>query len=397
MPVFIGNIHGIDTSALETTIQNYTLGLSGKHPIYGVQYVIGRSDGVREYTAQNMIWEPSSATYKGRDDFADLAPFNIKECITVYNSSTNGRDVVAYKGDSNWDEAVTEYKDDPNADMMMEFPKFYYKRPQRYEWLISPDPVDGFMPSPMHYRNGKMHDVVRIGKYPLSGYRSWTGLPFSTSTVWKSNNDNLRKKGQYEWDYAAWMSIVMLMMVKYNNMDLEACLGGFANDTCGVNDGIQGLDGHVVTNTLMGIEFPLQWVHQGGVYHNNGDVFVNTNIENITNWPADFGNPYTDGWEKVPTRCAVDSGTITQIAYDDSYPWCNFATAVGSNSNDPTTGNPYINDHWGYSSGSGYLIPASVDNTGPAGAFGAYAYYAVSYGNSNCASLSLLISLKKNI
>lgn len=389
MPVFIGNIHGIDTSTLETTIQNYTLGLSGKHPIYGVQYVIGRSDGVREYTAQNMIWEPSSATYKGRDDFADLAPFNIKECITVYNSSTNGRDVVAYKGDSNWDEAVTNYKDDPNADMMMEFPKFYYKRPQRYEWLISPDPVDGFMPSPMHYRNGKMHDVVRISKYPLSGYRSWTGLSFSTKTIWKTNNDNLRKKGQYEWDYAAWMSIVMLMMVKYNNMDLEACLGGFANATCGANDGIQGLDGHVVTNTLMGIEFPLKWVHQGGVYHNNGDVFVNTNIENITNWPADFGNPYTDGWEKVPTSCATSSGTITQIAYDDSYPWCNFATAVGDNSNNPTTGNPYINDYWDYSSGSGYLVTASTGGAGYAGAFGAYADSAVSYGNSYCASLSL--------
>lgn len=389
MPVFIGNIHGIDTSTLETTIQNYTLGLSGKHPIYGVQYVIGRSDGVREYTAQNMIWEPSSATYKGRDDFADLAPFNIKECITVYNSSTNGRDVVAYKGDSNWDEAVTQYKDDPNADMMIEFPKFYYKRPQRYEWLISPDPVDGFMPSPMHYRNGVMHDTVRISKYPLSGYRSWTGLTFSTSTIWKTNNDNLRKKGQYEWDYAAWMSIVMLMMVKYNNMDLEACLGSFASPVCGANDSIQGLDGHVSTNTLMGIEFPLKWCHLGGVYHNNTDVFINTNIENITNWPADFTNPYIDGWEKVPTGCVANSGTITQIAYDDSYPWCNFATAVGGNSNNPTTGNPYINDYWAYSSGSGVFLTASDDDAGDAGAFGSVAAHAVSIGNSNDASFSL--------
>ena len=80
MAVFIGNIHGIDTSTLETTIQNYTLGLSGKHPIYGVQYVNGRSDGVREYTAQNMIWEPSTASYKGKDDFADL-DFHYNEIV----------------------------------------------------------------------------------------------------------------------------------------------------------------------------------------------------------------------------------------------------------------------------------------------------------------------------
>ena len=115
-------------------------------------------------------------------------------------------------------------------------------------------------------------------------------------------------------------------------------------------------------------------------------MFINTNIENITDWPANFANPYTDGWEKVPTGCVANNGTITQIAYDDSYPWCNFATAVGNNA---STGNPYINDYWYYSSGSGLFITASNNAAGNAGAFGSHADAAVSYGHSDAASFSL--------
>ena len=78
-----------------------------------------------------MNWTPSTSSVAGVDDFANLAPFNVKECITQYNSSTGEREVLAYKGDSNWASLVAA----KTGDRMIEFPVFYFRRPSKYEFI----------------------------------------------------------------------------------------------------------------------------------------------------------------------------------------------------------------------------------------------------------------------
>ena len=55
---------------------------------YGVRFDGENSAGIRLYDAENLVWERSSNAVAGQDDFANIAPFNIKECITQYNAET---------------------------------------------------------------------------------------------------------------------------------------------------------------------------------------------------------------------------------------------------------------------------------------------------------------------
>ena len=100
-------------------------------PMYGVKFDGTNSAGIRTYDAATLNWTPSTASVAGVDDFANLAPFNVKECITQYNSSTGEREVLAYKGDSNWASLVAS----KTGDRMIEFPVFYYRRPSKYEFI----------------------------------------------------------------------------------------------------------------------------------------------------------------------------------------------------------------------------------------------------------------------
>lgn len=381
MALFIGNIHNTTTADIETKISNYSLGLTGRHPIYGVQFSNGRSDGVREFTAQNLRWEPSTDSYKGKDDFASLAPFNVRECITDFDSATGKRKVLGYKGDSNWAELVAANtynattNPTPTGDRMIEFPKFYYKRPQRYEWLISPDPVDGFLPSPMHFRNGTLHDTVRISKYALSNYRSWQNIAPQAGLQVLDYVTNTQKRGQYTIDYAATQSLVMLMMVKYANMDIESVLGDSAATVNGQNETLLGLDGKATNVSIFGID---SWlgkyaIQQGGIYQDttNKKILINTDIEHISSWSV----TEADGWQSVPAGANLTGlyGNPIQIAFDESYPWCTFPTKFGANSADVSTGNPYMNDYFTYNAGT--FIPFSAGFAAGAGCFGSLAYF----------------------
>ena len=158
MGLFIGDI---DKSWLPTDI---TSAMLSSHKIYGVSFDGSSHVGIRLYDSVGLRWTPSSEAAAGIDDFKNLAPFNVKKCVTQYNSSTGKREVLAYEGDTNYATLIAN----KTGDRMVEFPKFYYKRPNRWTWLVSPDYVQGFLPSPMHFRNGTMHDVVRVSEYMLS-------------------------------------------------------------------------------------------------------------------------------------------------------------------------------------------------------------------------------------
>lgn len=67
---------------------------------------------------------------------------------------------------------------------MIAFPKFYYKRPDPWTFLVSVDPLDGFLPSPMHYKRPTfgadkvMSDYVYVSEFMYgSGGISQPGQP----------------------------------------------------------------------------------------------------------------------------------------------------------------------------------------------------------------------------
>lgn len=288
-----------------------------------------------------MNWTPSTASVAGVDDFANLAPFNVKECITQYNSSTGEREVLAYKGDSNWNSLVAA----KTGDRMIEFPVFYYRRPSKYEFIVSPTYKDGFQPSPWHYRKGELKEVRRISKYNIdTNYASQTGTTPRVSTNMNTFRTNLRAKGWYMMDYDAWYSLSILMLVKYANMNLQSTVGlgwqsGSAVIANGNSDTVLGLDGSktsISTNESVltfGIEnfYANEWKYLDGLYGYGGYLYKK-DVEDMTADPASASELTGGTYEKINTAviASASSSAISDISYDTTHPHLMFPTAVGS-------------------------------------------------------------------
>ena len=325
-------------------------------PKYGVKFNSTSYAGTRTYDAANLNWSPSNTTMKAVDDFENLAPFNVKECLTHYDSAAKSRKVDAYKGDANFDTLLAT----GNYDVMIEVPSFYYKRPSQYEFIISPQYQEGFLPSPMHYRKGVMKDAVRITKYNVgAGYVSQSGKSPVVNTNMNTFRTNFRNKGWYMLDYPTWCSMVMLMLVKYANTDIQSTVSagrcaGNAVIASGNADEILGLDGYngsisTTTNAAktFGIEnfFGNVWKYIDGLYGYGGHLYTR-DVEDMTKDPSsttDLTNDYT----KVETALSTSGSdtVITNIAYDSTYPYMQFPTVTG------TSGTTYSCDNYSYAGG----------------------------------------------
>ena len=310
-------------------------------PMYGVKFDGTNSAGIRTYNAATLNWTPSTASVAGVDDFANLAPFNVKECITQYNSSTGEREVLAYKGDSNWASLVAS----KTGDRMIEFPVFYYRRPSKYEFIVSPTYKQGFQPSPWHYRKGVLKEVRRVSKYNIdTNYASQTGTSPRVDTSMNTFRTNLRAKGWYMMDYDAWYSIAILMLVKYANMNIQSTVGlGYSGGSSPIANGnadtVLGLDGSKTDITTeesvltFGIEnfYANIWKYLDGIYGYGGYLYKK-DVEDITSDPTSVSDLTGGTYEKINTATVASANwdAISDISFDSTYPHLMFPTAVGS-------------------------------------------------------------------
>ena len=319
--------------------------------------------GTRTYDAKDLKFTPSTYSTTGVDEFCQYSPFNQKICAMKYNSSTGKQEIMAYSTDSDYATAVA----DAESNIMVEFSKFWYLRPSKYEFLISDSPREGFLPSPMHYRNGVMHDNVYVSKYELnhlyhskSGQRgtyqwqqetggtSGNGFNSDNSTVQTSqiHRTELRKKGMYVLDYASYCSILMLGLVKYATLNWKGLIGYGAcyqaTSSTGIlstggADSITTLDGGSTTDqTHAVLSFGIEnlwgntWKSIEGICQAGAYLYINTDIENLTNWP----DSSMTGWTKCAVPMSTASGAdqyIADIAYSSDFPWAMWDTANTTN------------------------------------------------------------------
>jgi len=350
--------------------------------IYGVEFN-GTNPGKRLYDSRYLKFrkfKPSNTTTAGYDTFIKTndSPFAIKEVATKYNASSGKQEVLAYEGDSNWNSAIS----DPEHNRMIEFPKFYYNRPSQYRWEVSTTQHPGFKPSPMHYRNGVMHDKVWVSKYHLNtNFLSQTGQVIATynGTYTETGSDttdytigrfrnNLRTKGMYVLDYATVCSINMLMFIKYASLNVQSLIGfgwcgqytNGAKTNTGGADNVKGKDGYSGTNktdnasiVCFGIEnwYSNVWKFIDGLVRVGTTMYINTNIENITSNPSTSN---MGGYVACGSACPSNVGSDyfgwinNSIAYDSVYDWAMYPTNVAN-----ATGEYHKSDP-GYLIGDGY-------------------------------------------
>ena len=314
-------------------------------PMYGVKFTKGTSAGLRTYAAAGMTWQPSTNTTAGVDDFKDVAPFKVRECCRVWDS-TNNKATYYYKddySDSDWATIRKGTHATIKGDIMIEIPKFWYRRPSKYEFIVAPKYKKGFTLAPAFNRPSGIIDQIRIFKYNMgSGFISRSGVAAYTNINMNTIRAGYRAKGLYMLDHSVYYSLLILMLVKYANMDSQATVGyGYGSGNTvypsGNADNVKGLDGSATSLTsneavlTLGIEnfYGNYWKFIDGINTYGGYVYI-TDVEKVSKEPTSTSDlsTYTKLSTTYPTN--MNNSVIADISYDSAAPHLMYATAIGT-------------------------------------------------------------------
>ena len=358
MGFFMGNI---SSDWLPDYITNETL---SRHTIYGVSFDGFTHKGVRLYDAEGKNWTPSNTTISGVDDFKNLDPFKIRR-VLLKPSTTGSCTIDSYFDELNL--SLSQYNQkavSEGLDRFIEYKPYYYSRPNKWTWLISPDYLDGFYPCPAIKRGDKILSKWYMGEYaPNDSYRMLEGQYPRVSTTNADFRTNLRKKGYRLSDYANYQSVLMLALVKYADLNFQSCLGPGWNsgDTRQTSKGdtILGDDGYVnLSNSsikVMGIVdfYGNVWKHCDATFEYGGYIYINSDLDNITAWPT-MSTWQAMGYKKTNIALAPNAtgNYISDISYDSQFPFITYPIN-GSGGNET---NPIGDGYWTYNDNTMHCV-----------------------------------------
>ena len=339
-------INGSKTLTPPEVVSNETL---SRHNLYGIVFNGTGNQGKPLYNAIDQKWVPATPTSPGVDTWKDLAPFNVRKCITDYDASeAYKRKVLAYEGDSNYDSLKTA----KTGDRMIEFPLGYYYRPNAWTFIVSPDPIEGFQPSPGHdLGNGNVLTAFRRSEFDMSyvssvprsipGQGPWVSVTIADSMA------ALRNRGMYHQTFGMWCWINFLRLIKQGNLNSQLVNGmgmhtGNATKTL-VEDGIQGLDGYVSlsgNNDVRTLGIQNFYGHIWNFLHNvlvrsGTKVWTKKDFLNISSFPT-YANAIAEGWEELDIAIPDNSGNgrpITGLAWNSNNPYALYPSMVNGSIN----------------------------------------------------------------
>ena len=340
-------INGTKSLTPPEVISNETL---SRHNLYGVSFNGTSSAGKPLYNAIDQKWTPATPSDLGVDTWKDIAPFNVKKCITDYDASeAHKRKVLAYEGDSNYD----SLKAAKTGDRMVEFPLGYYYRPDKWTFIVSPDPIEGFQPSPAcDLGNGTILDGFRLSEFDLSyvsaAPRSIPGAGPWVSVAAQTVKDALKTKGQYMETFGAWCWINFLAAIKHQNLNSQKVNGmgihaGNATRTM-TEDNIQGLDGFIgLSNNDNVRTLGLQnfYGHVWDFLHNvivrsASKVWIKKDFIHAESWPT-YSDAVTEGWEELsmPLPGNASDTFVSEMAWNSAESWALYPSKYGGNDVEP--------------------------------------------------------------
>ena len=342
-------INGSKTLTPPQVITNEVL---SRHNVYGVVFDGISSKGKPLYNAIDQKWIPATPTSPGVDTWKDLAPFNVKKCITDYDDSKpSKRKVLAYEGDGNYDNLKTA----KTGDRMIEFPMGYYYRPDPWTFIVSPDPIEGFQPSPAcDLGNGTILSGFRLSEFDLCNvssvprsipdYGPWVNVDAQTL------KNGLKAKGQYLETFGAWCWINFLAAIKHQNLNSQKVNGMGINSGNSTRvmteDNIQGLDGYIgidLNDNVRTLGLQNFYGHVWDFLHNvmvrsASKVWIKKDFINADTWPT-YSDAIPSGWEELAVTlpgATSDAGTwVSEVAWNSNEPWALYPSKFGGNDVEP--------------------------------------------------------------
>ena len=320
-----------------------------RHNVYGVTFDGINSEGKPIYNAIDQKWVPATTTDPGVDTWKDIAPFNVKKCITYYDASEiHKRKVLAYEGEDikYYSLLLTKV-----GDRMVEFPLGYYYRPDTWTFIVSPDPIEGFKPSPAcDLGNGTILNGFRLSEFDLCEVSSVPrSIPWKALWTYvdiKTLNDALNAKGQYLETFGAWCWINILRLIKQQNLDSQKVNGkgihgiNYKFNGITTEDKIQGLDGYVGINDddnvrTLGLQnfYGHVWNFLSNVIVRSASkVWIKKDFTNLKQWPT-YSDAISSGWEELDVSLPGISTNycISELACNSTEPWALYPSKFGEN------------------------------------------------------------------
>ena len=345
MGLFIAN--GTGSLTPPQVISNEVL---SRHNVYGVVFDGISSKGKPLYNAIDQKWVPATPTDPSVDTWKDLAPFNVKKCITDYDASKpSKRKVLAYEGDANYNSLKTA----KSGDRMVEFLLGYYYRPDPWTFIVSPDPIDGFKPSPAcDLGNGTILNGFRLSEFDLSevssDLRSIPGYYPLVNVNAQTFKNSLKTKGQYLETFGAWCWVNFLRLIKQQNLNSQKVNGmglhsGSSTRTM-TEDNIHGLDGYIgiISNdNVRTLGLQNFYGHVWNLLHNvivktdsnDSKVWIKKDFINAGTWPA-YSDAISSGWEELDVSL-IGGSWISELAWNSDETWALYSSKYGGNAIEP--------------------------------------------------------------
>jgi len=188
--------------------------------------------GTRLYASTEKSWGPSTDIAAGTDDFLGKGAYDAFE-VLVKPDSNGVAQIVAYEGTSAFDAHKAD--DSYGADVFVMFPKSYVQRIATDSVgaetkLVSTKHYNGFVPSPMHYRGGVLHDYIGVTKYGWcddgnGGICSRTGKPPKINIAENNFETLARAKGLRIAGINEISYLQHIGSIKYNSLNWQTTVG----------------------------------------------------------------------------------------------------------------------------------------------------------------------------
>ena len=204
--------------------------------LLGVTFDGINAAGTRTYGAANKQWSKSTDTSAGVDTFAETSIFRGYYALVKYNAETQKAEIIAKEGTAEY--AAIKAAGTEDYDEVRMFHVFYYKKTVNADGsqsiVLSPIQLEGFKPSPMHLRNGVLHEWVGITRYAWGRTGSTTiaaraGLYPLTDTNENTFETRARARGMRVFGMNEVAALQMLGSVKYAHQNWQTAIGsGFS-------------------------------------------------------------------------------------------------------------------------------------------------------------------------
>ena len=237
---------------------------------------------------------------------------------------------------------------------MIEFPMGYYYRPNAWTFIVSPDPIEGFKPSPAcDLGNGTILNGFRLSEFKLCNVssvpRSIPGQEPWVLITAQTIKDALKPKGQYLETFGAWCWINFLAAIKHQNINSQKVNGMGINSGSAVRtiteDNIQGLDGYVGINAndnirTLGIQNFYGHIYDflsNVIVYSGSKVWIKKDFINDDSWPT-YSDAISSGWEELDVTLPGNTSSATwfsELAWNSTETWALYPSKFGGNDVEP--------------------------------------------------------------